>query len=124
MSTMSINAFPIQLPKARPVAASAGRGRSSVRLTRRGRVVLFVVALLAVALLSVTWGSISTASGDDVPRRTTQTVIIHSGDTLWGLAAGLTGGSGVEEMIDEIISMNGLDSAVVRPGQKLRVPRL
>lgn len=114
MSTISLNA-PMAVLPARPA-------RVPVRLTRRGRLVLFAVALVAALALLVAVGPISTATNDDVPQRTTQVVTLHAGDTLWGLAHGLTGGSGTDAMISQIMEMNNLDSALVHPGQKLRIP--
>lgn len=119
MSTLTIPVSASLLP-ARQAWARPG----AVRLTRRGRAVLFVVAVVAALALLVSLGPMSTATSQDVPSRTTQVVTIHSGDTLWSLASGLTGGSDTEAMVRQLMSMNNLDSGLLRPGQKLRVPRL
>lgn len=116
MSTISLNA-PMAAPmRTRP--SSSG----SVRLTRRGRIVVFLVALVVALVALVALGPISTATNDEVPQRTTRVVTLHAGDTLWGLASGLSGGENTEAMVDQLMRMNNLDTGLVRPGQKLRVP--
>ncbi len=51
-------------------------------------------------------------------------VIVQHGDNLWTIADRFTPQSGnVQETVDRIEEANHLDTAVVTPGQKLRVPR-
>lgn len=117
MSTMTIQALPGAMAQSRP--AKGGE----LRLTRRGRVVLFLAGLVLITVAFASFGSLSNASDEPLSYGATQTVTIHAGDTLWDLARGVTGGADVDAMVNEIMDMNNLTSALVRPGQKLRIPR-
>lgn len=102
----------------RPYAAPH---RSTVRLTRRGRAVVVVLALAVLAAVGLLGASISGAAprGGSVP---TRTVVIHPGDTLWDLASTAAHGGSVLEMEQRIKDLNGLDSGMLITGQILRIP--
>ena len=95
--------------------------RSQVRLTRRGRLVVFLLgaALLFGFALWLAAGSAAT----DQPSGTTpyEVVTVAPGDTLWDIAAGATDGN-VGDMVAEIRDVNSLDSGEVFAGQELRIP--
>ena len=74
MSTMTIDR-----PVARPYAARQG----SVRLTRRGRLVALVLALVAVLAVGLLLASGSVATGEAGTPEPTRVVMVSSGDTLW-----------------------------------------
>ena len=116
MSTLSLSpAFSIGTP-------APARLRSSVRLTRRGRLVVFVTSLflvLAVAFL-LAGGAVGTdAPGEQVP---TEIVQVAPGDTLWGIASEAATDGDVRSMMTQIERLNALESAGLQAGQKLRVP--
>ena len=93
----------------------------SVRLTRRGRLVVFTIGLMVVLTLGVLWGTGSVATeqrGTDA----TLVVQVESGDTLYDLAARVTTDGDVNAMVEEIEDLNDLESSMVFAGQKLRVP--
>jgi hypothetical protein len=90
----------------------------SVRLTRRGRLVVFTVALLIVLALGVLWGSGSVATENSG----TLVVQVEPGDTLYDIAARVTTEGDINATVEEIEDLNRLDSTVVYAGQKLRVP--
>lgn len=96
--------------------------RSTVRLTRRGRLVVFVTSLflvLAVAFM-LAGGAVGTGSaGEPVP---TEVVQVAPGDTLWGIASEVATDGDVRSMMTEIERLNALESASLSAGQKLRVP--
>ncbi|MBD5655572.1 MAG: LysM peptidoglycan-binding domain-containing protein [Candidatus Eremiobacteraeota bacterium] len=51
-------------------------------------------------------------------------VTIASGDNLWTIADRYTpSGQDVQETVDRIIAVNGLTSAAVHPGERLKIPR-
>ncbi len=52
------------------------------------------------------------------------TVTVQRGDSLWALAGRRTppGGS-VQDTIDTILAANRFDSAVIGPGQRIKIPR-
>ncbi len=97
----------------------AARPTSTLRLTRRGRAVVFALALLVVlgAFLLLSSGSVAT----DEPEATT-VVMVGTGDTLWDIAAEHADDGEVIEMMAHIKDLNDLDSGSLQAGQKLRVP--
>ena len=92
----------------------------SLRLTRRGRLVVFMTGLLLVLALGVLWGSGSVAT-EEPGRDATLTVQVEPGDTLYDLAARVSTGD-VNAMVERIQQLNHLESSMVYAGQKLRVP--
>lgn len=106
------------LTSRRPYAAVR---RSTVRLTRRGRLVVVVLAVAVLAAVGLLGASISGAAqhGGSVP---THRVVIHPGDTLWDLASAAARGGSILEMEQRIKDLNGLDSGMLITGQTLRVP--
>ena len=113
MSTLSLapvfTAAPVQL-------------RSSVRLTRRGRLVVFLTSLFLV--LSVAFLLAGGAVGTDAPGEqiATEIVQVAPGDTLWGIASDAATDGDVRSMMTQIERLNALESAGLQAGQKLRVP--
>jgi LysM repeat protein len=52
------------------------------------------------------------------------TVTVQRGDSLWALAERRTqAGGNVQDTIDVILAANHLESAVVVPGQHIKIPR-
>jgi len=89
--------------------------RSTLRLTRRGRLVVLGLGLFAA--------SVSTAS--DHPEQT-RTITVQPGQTLWDIssrAAAATGGGDVRSMMSHVEAINHLDSGSLQVGQHLRVPQ-
>ena len=116
MSTMTLNA-PIARPLARPVVSAP-----TVRLTRRGRLVVFVLGLLLILAVGVFWGSGSVASDERGHAESTLVVQVQPGDTLYDLAARVTTDGDVNAMVEQIEDLNRLESSFLYAGQKLRVP--
>ena len=97
--------------------------RSAVRLTRRGRVVVVIAALLvafAIGVFVTAAGSVATQQpGTAEP---TKIVQVGAGDTLWDIAADLAADGDVRSVMEEIKQLNALDSGVLQAGQRLVVP--
>jgi LysM repeat protein len=92
------------------------------RLTRRGRLVVLAFSLVVVLAIGVflAAGAVGTqGSGTPEP---TETVMVGTGDTLWGIASEAADGGDVREMVERIKRLNALDSGMVTAGQRLRVP--
>jgi LysM repeat protein len=90
-----------------------------LRLTRRGRIVfttLGAVPLVAWALITVL------GSGGAAADAGAEYVTVHQGDSLWAIAESIAPHGDPREVIDEIIRLNGLDDAMVEPGQRLALP--
>ena len=120
------------VPGAEPVIerdgapAPATVGRSSLRLTRRGRAVVrlaiaILLALLALAIV-LSWGRAAEARpepGSPVPVRYH---VVRPGETLWGIAAEELPRTDRRDAVARIIELNALGSAGVSAGQRLAVP--
>jgi hypothetical protein len=92
------------------------------RLTRRGRLVVVALSLLVILAVGIflAAGAVGTAeSGNPEP---TETVMVGTGETLWGIAAEAADGGDVREMVERIKRLNALDTGMVTAGQRLRVP--
>jgi hypothetical protein len=105
---------------------SAGVGRrprddEGVRLTARGRRVVFGAAVLLVGLLGLAGGRAMAASGD--PAVPTVSVVVEPGDTLWGYATEVARpGEDIRDVVDAIERLNGLASAAIAAGDVILLP--
>ena len=97
-------------------------GFRPVRLTRRGRLVVLLAALVAVLVLGVVWGGGSAATEQPGTPEPTLVVTVQPGDTLYGIAATVTTDGDVAAMVEEIQSLNALDSGMLAAGQRIKVP--
>ena len=105
MSTMSVTPRPL----AGPV----------YRLTRRGRLVVFVLAFLVLAAIGVVFAGGSMATSEP---EATETVVVEPGQTLWEIAADASDGRDVRDMVGHLVDLNHLDSVVLDAGQSIAVP--
>ncbi|MEO6712569.1 MAG: LysM domain-containing protein [Mycobacteriales bacterium] len=109
----------------RPVVPAPRRAPEAldraVRLTRRGRLLVVVVAaVLLLAVFSLGRTTSNAGTNDQAPQRT---VVIQSGETLWQLASRVAPGTDPRVTVDRILRLNELDRAdLVRTGQQLRLP--
>jgi hypothetical protein len=136
MSTMTIapSAPGARVRTARHSASRASGGRtnagracrdhtpSQVRLTRRGRLVVFLGALMVVLALGVYWGAGSVATERPGTPEPTRVVMVGEGETLWDIAADATTDGNTGAMVERIERLNHLDSGMLTAGQKIRVP--
>ncbi|MEV8512869.1 LysM peptidoglycan-binding domain-containing protein [Dactylosporangium sp. NPDC051484] len=100
--------------------AANGHDAAPIRLTRRGRVVLFCF-LLALAGGLVALVAAPGQAAD--PPGPAPTVIVQPGDTLWGIASERRGRRGRDAMVEEIRRLNKLDGYGIDAGQRLILPR-
>ena len=103
-------------------AAHSGR----LRLTRRGRVVFTTLAsvpLVLWALVSVlsAGGAAADADGAAVGAGLSY-VTVDAGASLWEIAVAVDPSADPRVVIEDIVRLNGLDDAVIEPGQRLAVP--
>lgn len=89
------------------------------RLTRRGRLVVFVLAFIALVAIGVAFAGGSMATSEP---EATATVVVEPGQTLWDIAAEASDGRDVRDMVDHLVDLNHLDSVVLDAGQSLEVP--
>lgn len=104
---------------AQQAPAAERRRPSTVRLTRRGRLVVLLSGLFLALVVGVAVGAASVASGES---QQTETVVVGSGETLWSIADEAAGDGSTSEMIHEIEQLNELESGLVYAGQSLEIP--
>ena len=100
-------------------------GQGALALTRRGRLVLFVLAALVAGLCAVMLpGLVSSATAEaPTPPAVVGVRSIAEGESLWTVAREVTEpGLDVRDTIAVIVSLNDLDSVDVRAGQQVLVP--
>jgi hypothetical protein len=98
--------------------SNPSRGRR-LRLTRRGRVVVMGFCL-AVISAAVAWLAPASRAAD--PPGAPPSAVVRPGDTLWSVAERHRPSGDAVAVIGEIKRLNGLDNAIVHPGQRLTLP--
>ena len=99
-----------------------GAGQPKLHLTRRGKLVLGLLGLLALVCVLLLAGAKGGASSDYEPTATT-THLVTSGDTMWQVASAVTQpGQDVRDVIYAIQKLNHLDSSSLQVGQVLVIP--
>ena len=134
MSTISIHRAPTR-PRAtsRPTRAvdasrpahpqeAAATTRPAIRLTRRGRFVVFVLVSLVVFAAFTAFGARSAATGQRGAEVQTRTVEVGPGDTLWGIASQVAAPGEVRETVHSIVRLNSLPGPALVVGQEIAVP--
>jgi hypothetical protein len=124
-SALLLAATPAAIP-ARP-AMSPSPAASPLRLTRRGRIVVAVLAALLVAGLSlIVAGAAQATSHTAAPRATgadLARVVVLPGQSLWSVAESADPRADTRLVIQRITQLNRLASDTVFAGQRLWVPR-
>ncbi len=103
---------------------------TTLRLTRRGRLLMFgmpALALLGTLVVGAFFlaGSLfnqAQASSGEVQGVLAEEVHVTSGDTLWDVASELESDQEIRVLISQIAELNDLDSSELQPGQTLYVP--
>ncbi len=103
------------------VAASVAPRR--LRLTRRGRIVVAILAVLAVCGLFVAGASTAQASGPASAHGSAAQVIVQPGDTLWSIAQSADPNADARAIVQQILQANRLTDPNITAGQRLWVPR-
>jgi hypothetical protein len=112
--------------------AFAARGsrarRAPLRLTRRGRLVFFIGPLILLAALLLSLSGFLNApakaseSVSELSVTPTVTVTVQPGESLWAIAGTVAPERDPRDVVAEMVQLNNLDAARVRPGQTLFVP--
>jgi LysM domain len=107
--------------------------RNTVRLTRRGRLVVTVMltavslSLVVLAWLAIAARGAQAADGGQSPGAVYQnltSVVVHPGQTLWSIASQAEPTADPRAVMQQIIELNALHGTNVVPGQRLWVPRV
>ena len=107
-----------------PASSSVGRPvvttRSlPVRLTRRGYVVLGVLAVGLVAGL-LWFAHVSASAESPTTTRPPAVVTVHDGDTLWSIASQIAPQRDPRTVVAQLERVNHLSDPILQPGQRLR----
>lgn len=101
----------------------------TLRLTRRGRLVLLgLPVLLATAVLLALVAVLTTAPAAAeqgvraVPSTPAMQVTVQPGESLWQVAAANAHGRDTRDVLAQIVVLNGLDGDRIDAGRKLYVP--
>jgi hypothetical protein len=104
-----------------------GAAAPPLRLTRRGRIVVAVAAVLLVTAISLLAAGVAQAtSHGPSPRAARQDllqVVVRPGQTLWSVAESADPDQDTRVVVQQIIDLNSLSSATVPAGRQLWVPR-
>jgi hypothetical protein len=119
MSTIAMN------PMAFGTAAGVDRAPAThLRLTRRGRVVLTILAavpLVIGALVFAINGGGAVATGQ-VASTSFDYVTVEPGQSLWQLAETVAPSADLRDVVADIVHLNQLESTNLQPGQKIAIP--
>jgi hypothetical protein len=96
---------------------------TSLRITRRGRVVLGLALALPVMALSVFLASSGALAESDAASDDFDYMTVLSGDTLWSIATMISPHEDPRDVVAKIISLNQLETASLMPGQDIALPR-
>lgn len=121
-------ASPRELVKPREPARPRQPARTPVRLTRRGRLVVTMAAVLVIAAISVALAGAAQALGGRSgapagPGAGITRIQVRPGQNLWSLAEAYDPNADTRQVIREILQLNSLSTDQVLPGQVLWMPR-
>ncbi|MBF0689650.1 MAG: LysM peptidoglycan-binding domain-containing protein [Cellulomonas sp.] len=105
----------------RSVARRSEPSPAPLRLTRRGRAVVW---LLGIALAGGVGGAAASAQADGpVAATEVRRVEVAPGQTLWGIAEDVAApGEDVRDVVLQLMALNDLPSAGLQAGQRIVVP--
>jgi hypothetical protein len=112
-----------------PALASGTAARpqgAPLRLTRRGRIVVAILAAMVLAGLSlvITLSAQATSQPGAAPATQGLTqVIVLPGQSLWAVAEKADPDADTRTVVQRIVQLNSLSGSVVYAGQQLWVPR-
>jgi hypothetical protein len=111
-------------PTGRPAVSPTVRPAvpAGLRLTRRGRLVMVVLFLLALFGGGVLFGTGSKAGASDQAGAPHQYVVVQPGQTLWGIAKQVAPGTDPRVTVEAIRRLNALPDGGVQAGQRIALP--
>ena len=106
---------------------ATGAAPPTLRLTRRGRMVLVTFLIFTAGLigLAAAHGADATGSGvsSKVFEKDLSQVVVRPGDSLWSIASRAEPLADPRRVIEQIADINALQGAQLTPGQHLWVPK-
>lgn len=107
------------------IAAYRPRRASGTRLvlTRRGRIVVLVLAMAVLTAIALTFGSATSATDSGGEHAPVTSVTIEPGQTLWDIAAEANPHGDLRHTVGRIMKLNSLpDAAGLQMGDVIAVP--
>jgi hypothetical protein len=95
----------------------------TLRITRRGRLVLTGLIATPVIAMSLLFTSLGAVAESTPAENTFDYITVLSGDTLWTIAGLVDPDADPRDVVAEIMSLNQLSNANLTPGAQLAVPR-
>ena len=90
---------------------------------KRKNTVRLINGTIALVLLTAGYGiGRYTKTDTQLSRAVTETVTVESGDSLWSIAEQYAEGD-IREYVSKLKRINDLDSAIIYPGQEIKVVR-
>lgn len=96
---------------------------TTLRITRRGRLVLSAVVATPVLAMSLLLASPGALAESAPVANDFEYITVLSGDTLWSIAETVDPTGDPRDVVAEIMALNGLSSAQLIPGQDIAIPR-
>lgn len=96
--------------------------KQPIRLTRRGRRVVAILALIPIVITFLLLGMKVAQASDSSSNQTTTTVVVKPGQSLWDVASATGSDRDIRETIWMIQQLNGMKTSEVLAGQELVVP--
>jgi hypothetical protein len=130
-AALSVATLPSQRPQLRLVPAlepAPHPAPAPLRLTRRGRALARLVALVALIVLGIglmlamTGAFGSAAAGTRSTTPATRVVVVQPGQTLWSIAAQVAPNADRRDTIARIVELNALANSSVSAGARIAVP--
>ena len=105
-----------------PAAISGPGSVTRLRLTRRGRAIIAAIVSLPLmfALFSIALNGGGATATSATP--VVATITVEGGESLWSVAADIAPQSPTADVVADLIAVNELTSADLRPGQLLIIP--
>jgi hypothetical protein len=104
--------------------STESRPGRALRLTRRGRVLLVLMVMTLLVIAGFTLGRGSSLAASQAHPRTSHTVVVEPGETLWAVATRIAPHDDPRLVVADIVSLNHLSSSSVEAGQQLAVPTI
>jgi hypothetical protein len=120
------------LPRRSPTMATATilptyRSTAPMRLTERGRNLVRLASFASILILAFAlFGAKAQGASIASSPANYQQITVVPGETLWQIAQTVGSATGFQgdlrDLVDEIISLNGLTSPAISAGEHLRIP--
>lgn len=122
MSTLSISPAFVTGPTVAPRLARTVPAYGTVKLTRRGRIVVLLAFLACAFAVMVASGGWATATHDSGTPESVRVVEVQPGDTLYAIAGRVAEPGKVRDMVHHIQQLNSLSGPTLQVGQKIAIP--